>query len=375
LRTKLKKIVLPVIPLVMIGLTILISSCCEDCIINPQTQPYQGYLYVADTENGWVYQIDTETDSLVDSVNYVSGQQYYAGNLDVSPDGKYLAVGYGINYPEIGQVTVIYDAQTLNVIMELQYSYKPAFILEQNLMLGFMHDSVHIYSIPDFTKIHADTITSDLFPVVDESKNIAYLYGTLTPDRLDSTYIAAYDYIQRKVVDTWFIRDSQDSLVLIFQTDIHLSDARLYCTGGSNNDGLNLICYDLERRETIYATPTSSQTGSLRISPDGQEIYISDPGWFGQTSIPGIIFVHDASSGNYIDGISLYGSGEYPAIPLYATPIIFTPTGEKAYVGSGRLEKGSGTISVIDTQERKVIKHIWPDKGHYFLYMCIGPKQ
>ena len=374
LRIKLKQIVMAATPLMMIAIIILIASCCDDCPTCPGgTQSYRGYLYAADVLNGWIYQIDTESDSLIDSVNYVNGQQYDVGSLYISPNGKYLSARYAINYPENGQATIIYDAQNMNVVTTLQYSYVTAFIPDENIMLGFMNDSIHIYSLPDFTRIYTDTITSWLYPITDESKNLVYLYGTLKPESLDSTYIAAYDYKQRKVIDTWFLKDDRDSLVIILPYDIDLNKKHLICNGLTSTS-LELYCYDLEERRLIYSTPITSRTGSMKISPDGQEVYVTDPGWPEQYSIPGIVFVYDANTGNYIDGISLYGLDDDPGIALFATPIVFTPTGEKAYVGSGRPSKGSGTISVIDTKERKVIKHIWPDKGHYFLYMCIGPK-
>lgn len=376
MHQKLKQIVLAGLTSLMAAMIILIASCCDDCPTCPgSTQPYRGYLYAADYENGWIYQIDTENDSLIDSVNYFNGQKYYTGTVSVSSDGRYFAAAYSLTlYTESMLTTVIYDAQTLNMITELPYSYNSVFIPNQNLYLGFMQDSVHIYSTPDFTRIHSDTITSYAFPVLDESENRVYLHGIQTPDRLDSTYIAAYDYVQRKVVDTWFLRDSQDSLMIILQFDVNRDENLLYCTGGSDVSGLYLACYDLNERETIFREPITSRYGSMRLSPDGAEVYMTDPGQPFINLIPGIIFVYNAQSGNYVDGISLYGLDENPAVALFATPIIFTPTGEKAYVGSGRTEKDSGTISVIDTKDKMIIKHIWPNKGHYFLYMCIGPK-
>ena len=166
MRFKLKQIVMAATPLMMIGMIILIASCCDDCPTCPNgTQPYRGYLYAADYENGWVYQIDTENDSLVDSI-----QKSTYGSISASSDGKYLSVG-----------NIIYDAQNLDVLTELTHGYNSVFIPDQNLYLGFMQDSVHIYSLPDFSRIFSDTITSYAFPVLDESDNRVYLHGIQTP--------------------------------------------------------------------------------------------------------------------------------------------------------------------------------------------------
>ena len=161
----------------------------------------------------------------------------------------------------------------------------------------------------------------------------------------------------------------------IYAYDIHPDGRRLYCVTGSDYDGTDITCYDLQEREMIFQTPFSTTTGSLKISPDGQEMYVTYPGYFMQYEIPGIIFVFDTETGNYIDGISLHGQIDgYPSAPLYAREIAFTPTGGKAYVGSGRLSQGSGTASAIDTRERRITKNIWPDMGHFIQSLCIGPK-
>jgi DNA-binding beta-propeller fold protein YncE len=356
-------------------LAFLFYSCCEDCPVGPtQPKPYKGCLYATDFASEWLYKIDIETDSLVDSVQYVTDEVYSPGAISVSSDGKYLAAGY-YNQQLTSRTTILYNAQTLDQIHSFDYQFYPLFIPTDNLFLGFGHDSIYIYSMPSFSPIYSEPSPGYTLPILRTDQSLIYLHGTLVSESFDSTLIAAYDYKNRGISEQWFIHDSRDSLVDIYSFDIHPDGRRLYCVTGSDYDGINITCYDLQEREIIFQTPFSTTTGSLKISPDAQEIYVTYPGYFMQYDIPGIIFVFDTETGNYIYGISLHGQvDEYPSVPLYAREIAFTPTGEKAYVGSGRLSQGSGTVSVIDTRERKIIKNIWPDMGHFIQSLCIGPK-
>jgi len=317
--------------------------------------------------------IDTEIDSVVDSVNYVVEKSYIPSAIDVSADGRFLAVGYYVLYPSYIGLTRIYDAQTLDVITDLPDLTIPAFVSDENILLG-VGSGVRIYCIPDFTLIRYDSSNLTGSAAIDEENHLAYIRGTTNPANSESTYVAAYDYVQGEIVDQWFIKDSQNSIANICTIDIHPDGRRLYSITGSRTDGSQVICYDLAERKTLFWCDIYSQTGWLKLSPDGKEIYVTDPGYFEDINSPGTVYIFDSDDGSYIEGISLFGYGPSITEPLYATPIIFTPTGEKAYIGSGRAERGSGTISVIDTQTRDIVKNIWPNLGHFIWQLKVGPK-
>jgi len=93
------------------------------------------------------------------------------------------------------------------------------------------------------------------------------------------------------------------------------------------------------------------------------------------TGLAGTLYVFDAETGAYTHGISLYGfTPNYPDIPMFGNMIAFTPTGDKAYVGSGRSEKYSGTVCSINTSTYAVENLVWPDFNHMILFLEIGPK-
>jgi DNA-binding beta-propeller fold protein YncE len=373
-RFKKALIIIPPV-LILITLAGFIASCCEDCPTCPgPSKPYKGWLYATDYNNKWLYMIDTDTDSVMDSANYVAEKSYIPSAIDVSADGRYLAVGYYILAPTYIGLIRIYDAQTLEVITDLPDLSIPAFVSDENILLG-VGSGVRIYSIPDFTLIRYDSSNLGGFAAIDEDNHLAYIPGAMNPASSESTYVAAYDYVQGVIVDQWFIKDSQDEVANICTIEINPDGRRLYSITGSWYDGSRVTCYDLVERETLFWRDIYSQTGWLELSPAGKEIYVTDPGYFEDINTPGTVYVIDADDGSYIEGISLFGYGPSITKPLSAFPIIFTPTGDKAYVGSGRgIGLKSGTISVIDTQTRDIVENIWPDLGHSIWQLKVGSK-
>jgi WD40 repeat protein len=352
------------------GLAMFLASCCEDCPTCPNgPEPYKGWLYAVDYWHGWVYQIDIETDSLVDSVCHELGT-YDAGAIDVSQDGRYLAVVYR---NALGHAfTRIYDAQTLEVIIDLDDYIIPVFVASENILLGF-GDSVKVYSMPDLNLLHADSIGQTGDPILVEEQSLVYVWGIKRPASGDSSFIMAFDYKQWEIADTWIISDSVGNWFNIGRFDIHPDGKRLYFGGYAGTVPSSFIGYDLEEREIMFTRPIFSRNGVVRVSPDGREVYQTDPGYAADIYCPGTVFVYDPDDGTYLCGISLYGYHDI-MYPLHGDPIVFTPTGDKVYIGSGRILQLDGTIMSIDTETKQVQKLIWPHLEHFIGELKIGPK-
>jgi DNA-binding beta-propeller fold protein YncE len=135
-------------------------------------------------------------------------------------------------------------------------------------------------------------------------------------------------------------------------------------------------CYDLETESILFTFPMYGDFGDVAVRPDGKEVYVTDPGGPLQDwPTPGTIFIFDADDGQYIDGISLFGYGTVPGIPVPGDRIVFSPTGERAFVGVGRSDKTSGSLLNVDTKERRVIHVAWSELGHTPNGdLAIGPK-
>ncbi|NIP41504.1 MAG: hypothetical protein GWO41_07035, partial [candidate division Zixibacteria bacterium] len=211
MRKNFKIILTALAALSLLILTFAIYSCCEDCPIGPvQSRPYKGWLYATNIQNNWVYKIDTEIDSLVDSINSGIDPSYTPGSIDVSQDGHYLAVPY-YSIPLNDKFVRIYDAQSLEIIIDIADYFFPIFITGENILLA-IRNGVHIYSLPDFTLLSSDSIGPSLFPVLYEKKHLVYILSMVGYTNTDSTFLYAYDYKQRKKVGQWFFSDSKDSL-------------------------------------------------------------------------------------------------------------------------------------------------------------------
>ena len=171
------------------------------------------------------------------------------------------------------------------------------------------------------------------------------------------------------------ITDDNGDWILIHHIDAHPDLPWLYLATQEHSGVFYIACYDLENREFVFKTPISTYFGHCCISPDGSEVYLTDHGLpLTPVPSPGTLFVFDAYDGTYLHGISLFGFDPILSEPLYAGYIVFTPTGEKAYVGSGLINQRTGSVFCVNTSTRDITKLIWPDLGHYTYVLAIGPK-
>lgn len=368
---KLRQVLVIILPvLILIAFAGFLASCCEECPTCPDgTESYKGWLYARDDWHNWVYRIDIETDSLIDSVSFEEGD-YSIGAIDVSQDGRYLAVVY--TKAPSRAFTRIYDAQTLEFINDLDDYIIPVFVASENILLGF-GDGLKIYSMPDLSLLYEDSIGQTSYPVLMENQNLIYVRSLKRPENSDSQFIMAFDYKQWEIADTWIITDSANNWFDIGRFDIHPDGKRLYFGGFAGTVPSSFIGYDLGEREIMFTRPIFSRNGMVRVSPDGREVYQTDPGYPADIYCPGTVFVYDPDDGTYLCGISLYGYHDI-MYPLHGDPIAFTPTGDKVYIGSGRIFQLDGTIMSIDTKTKQVKKLIWPHLEHFIGMLRIGPK-
>jgi DNA-binding beta-propeller fold protein YncE len=117
--------------------------------------------------------------------------------------------------------------------------------------------------------------------------------------------------------------------------------------------------------------------GELGLSPDETELWVTDPGVPDITPDPGTIYIIEPNSGAYLGGISLVGyfpsPPHFPWEPLTGDWVLFSPTGETAYVGSGlRLNAPTGSVLVVDRDSRTITKLLMPnlDSAPYGAVIC-----
>ncbi len=329
------------------------SKDCPTCPTDPVVQHYKGWLYYSEFNIALsnVYKIDMESDSVVDSITEAKSFGDAAG-LEVTGDGRYLIVDYNpVDFANAR--TRVYDAQTLQFVTELPRYFLPVIDNQRGLALGnSMQGELYIMNLPSFAVERIDTIVGFYGLWVDEARHLLYGNG----DRSLGFDYYSYDYLDRKLELLPMHLVPGDTIQPIGSC-IDFTRNRLYfkCLRWFNDLGRSFVMgYDLNSRSVIWAYPTLGRFGGIAVSPDGSEVWMTDPGIPGWDWDSGTIYVFDAASGAYRQGISLFGYGPNPLVPLAGSDIIFSPTGEKAYVATGRMAgRMPGSVLVVDTNLKK----------------------
>jgi len=365
----------------------LIGGCSKDCPTCPNDKPvahYKGWFYYTEGRADIfadLYKIDMETDSIVDSINHEDPEMWPLG-MDVSADGRFLAISYS-DALITRATTRIFDAQSLTLIRELSGAWAPFFDTDRNLMLGVRSGMAGFYisflRLPAFEEVRVENVGNFLPKLVDVRRHL--LYGDARDHGWTHEYphgLYTYDYVNLKLEfvqpvhpngDTlWFSSGclNRDGSILYFRAEY--SSAPIWGT-------TSLIAYDLTRRQTLWMYPNMSQVGGTALSPDEKEVWMTDQGPPGAINNSGTIYVLDAVTGAYLQGMSMYGYSWNPLVGLSGGDIIFSPTGEKAYVNGGHAsDRWPGSILVVDTRQKKITKILTPDLERVPKVLRIGPK-
>jgi len=332
-------------------------------------KPVEYRLYVGVLEppgRTEIFVIDTETDSIIDSVEYPASNVL----ITASPDGEYFAA-FGSGY-----CTRIYDTQGLTVLAELSCQQHAAFTPDIGQILGFHGSGVDFYNYSTFELEDQDTVWMGS-PQVNTRNGIVYGLRSHTEGALDSTGFVAYDYTQHELVKSWQAFSGRDgeSRYVIKRFHVHPDGNRVYGTSITRS-AVSMFCYDLWGDSAVFENSIAHPCGAVRVSPDGREVYLTDPGFALGGYTPGKIFVYDADNGRLLDEISLQGLDTITApLPrhLFGAEIRFHPKKPKVYVSCGG-HNHLGPILVIDTETRKIVKWLFPNFDHSPQFMDIAPK-
>jgi DNA-binding beta-propeller fold protein YncE len=357
-----------------------VSGCSKDCPTCPTDKPvehYKGWLYYSDCTDQFngVTLVDMETDSIVDSIRH-EGPAMGTLGIDVSPDGRYLAVGFtGIN--DDTRETRIYDAQTLQLLTVLPKLYDPLFDPGSGMLIGELSHSLTWINMPSGQVVREDTL-EDVFLPCDRPFDLLnhLIYGNSVKANPFRSEFASYDYVNHEL-EYVPIHVAPGDTVQVIQACVDVDRNRLFFHSirWFNGGRTLLMGYDLNTLAVLWTFPTLSEVGSVAVSPDGSEVWMTDPGQPGYIFDSGTIYIFDAASGAYLQGISLFGYGSNPLSPLAGSGIIFSPTGEKAYVATGyAADRPTGSVLVVDTKLKKIIKVLTPDYMRSPMRLCIGPK-
>ncbi len=337
-------------------------SCDDDCPTCPQPDNgrSQGRAYVAipDGING-IYVIDLETDSVIHSINTGS---YGAANIRLTADGRYALASVS------GDIFKVYDARDMSVVQT-----GPAFgsfelVMNDSAILGQFSRSFTLFSFPDLdTILHKEANVRPISFRYSARKRAAY-----TLRGADTLVAVSVDSLV--VVDEWIIRSGQESSFYLNSRALSHDDRFAYFTAYGPTSAL-FITYDLELRQIVATHPINGPVGRIAVSPDGKEVWVTDP-WTIRTSwVSNGIWVFDGRTGRFKRTISLVGYlPSDPMEPLIARAIAFAPDGKNVIVGTGDYLTQGGTILRISTLTNSVEKIYFPDFQRYPYDIAVGKK-
>ena len=382
------------ITIVAMAMGLLVNGCSKDCPTCPkeaERKPYKGWLYYTDdySDQTNLYKVDLETDSIVDSMKH-EDVALYANGAAVSSDGRYLAVWYSDVMITRGS-TRLYNAQTLGLIGELPQRLGCFFDAEDHwllgLDLGFDINSaayrISRLSISSLTTISTDTVSNFWPMIIDPSRNL--LYGNAVQNSsAPAVYprgFYSYNYVTHEIESIPLLWSPTDTIKDVYSLSLSSSGEILYFTvdepAGVTVWGAAAGAYNLNSRTLLWYYPLVTPIGGIAVSPDGSEVWVTDPGPTGYEWNSGTIFILDAATGRYLQGISMYGYLP-DANPYYCLPgreIVFAPTGDRAYVQARQtFTNPYGTVVVVDTKKRAIVKLLRPDMHSEPGRLCICPK-
>lgn len=345
------------------------SDDCSTCPTCPQVDPntnalYTGRLYVTmSAGNTGLYVFDLPEEKLIDSVMY----PYPMTRVDVSPDGKYVAVeGYN--------ETLVYDARTLEAVSYLPSIYDPTFINDGQELLGSHGGTIYVYHVPGFNLLWSEELPGSGNHVFCDQKNL--LFGIAEPDT-----IFCYSFTTHSIQNIWRAPHTQTDYLL---RKITVNETGTMCYGlssgyrGLGYDG-ELTVLNLETGTLVRQIPFLTGLGGMAVRPGDDEVYVSDPGdtlgYPYHLFSPGTIFVYGAQTGDYLKGVSLWGYYDnIPQAGMDAREIAITPDGNQLFIQSGHIKRRPGTVARIDTKAKKIESLLFPDIDRYPWGLAVGPK-
>lgn len=381
------------ITIVSIALSLLVNGCSDDCPTCPKVEerkPYRGWLYYIDDYAGQstLYKVDLETDSIVDSMEH-EDSELYANGAAASSDGRYLAVWFSDTYITRGS-TRLYNAQTLGLIGEVSQRLGSYFDAGDQWLLGFdSFDSfesgyrISRFALPSLTTIWTDSVRNFRPMIIDPSRNL--LYGVAdqggSAPAIYPRGFYSYSYVTHDLNSLPLLWSPTDTIKDVYTLSLSSNGEILYFTGteraGATVWGAIAAAFDLSSRTLLWYYPLVTPIGGIAVSPDGKEVWVTDPGPTGYDWNSGTIFILDAATGRYLQGISLFGylPDSNPYYPLPGRGIVFAPTGDRAYLQARQtFTNPYGTVVVVDTKKRAIIKLLKPDMHSAPGRLLICPK-
>lgn len=186
--------------------------------------PNGKWLYFVDYRHHLVYRMEAETEDCEEL-----GSFFNPVSLDVSPDGRWLAVGQIM----MNRVSLL-DLSSRQVVAEVQNVGQPKFSWDSSYLVVSNFEEVQVYSTVDWQAVHR-------WPT-EASNRFASINTALSPK--SNLLAAAFSDSQIRLFD--------------MQTGEHLSDLRF-----QRSDPINCLAFDGQCRRLVVARETSTSVWDL----------------------------------------------------------------------------------------------------------------
>ncbi|GEM_PF-1827079 len=327
-------------------------SCDRDCPSCPDDEPPEVMdyrLYAYDPMNRFIMSMDIPEDTLIDSMSV----DYSGAYIFVTPDGNKLLV-MRFNY-EDGHEIEVYNTADLSHDQTLDLYGFYYFDGGDNYAVCFAHDSVCFVNPSTFAIVksillpysagsaYLDTVTDRFFVESLRSSDTASIVHTI-------------DCLTRELTDSVVFQWPFGGIVSLAYN--WLTDD-LYMHTKVTTGVAYIRIYNLGTDSIISSYRLTEVGGAVAVSPDGNEVYVTDGGNGMLGYIPEHpLWIFDALSRLPKTWIPPYDSAGF--LYPYFGQVCFTPDGNRAYVGMNASANGPVPIISVDTREREIIRRISP---------------
>lgn len=338
-----------------------VSNCQKLGSLGPDDKSDRRYhLYVGDWNGKEVFVIDTRSNTVIDTLQ---GFENYIWDLVMTKSGNrlYVSTKEGPhNAP--GKVFAV-ETKTKAISMIWNGIASDVFVAPSGEVFLFSYEprSEDAQYGPVYVSI-LDTL-SNAMTLIDtlDIRNTGYNYQSVVFDHKQPVFFAvtgsgqlfAYNYRERKE-----IRRYQNffgpKLRLILSSDGYF----IYSAGGP-------IC-DL-KNDSVVATLGGNQLGSLALHPNGNSLYVTDPGnYLILEPVPtGKILIFDTRNNRFSDEVDVKNMTP-PGHGWQTDRIVLMPDGKTAYVSNW-----IDLVYVVDLP-RKIVREIIPLRAQV-VPMVLGP--
>jgi len=339
---------------------------CPNCPNDGDNSVPQAKVYVITNDLGApnVVAFDVATDTPTDSLTI---QSTGFGHAQLTSDGKYLL------FEDYRPQTYILDAATLDeikVINEWRIE-RTTLVRDGSMLFAAGIDWFALFTVPGGRKVaeHEISGSGSLLNSAGYDDYTDQVYGTL-----GVTDVVFIELDSLSIVKSYQITDNTGQSYYISRLLLDLKTGIGYALVSWTSD--YFVTFNAETGRITQRFPIHTTHGDLKMSPDGSEVFVSDPGALNQdpSTIPAPIYIFEAATGNYKDEISMSDFVEdAPEGTLNAWRLAFSPDGSVLYVATGDFAAGGGTVVKFDPKNRKLLGMLFPDLDRLPSSVVVGP--